>query len=724
MERVTGTRRWLLVVLALIAACSGDPVGPSTGTLAVGVSGLPDGTAAAVTVSGPGGYAHEVAGSDTLADLTPGGYTVVAAAVSSGGFAYRPSQETQSVTVTGGSAAASAEVTYGAAGATLTVTVAGLPSGTSAAITVTGPDAYSRQVTGTATLPGLAAGVYTVTAESVAPAGVTYSPSPGAQAVNLTEGGSAAAQVSYVQGITAGLNLRIDGMYLTQSVQTYAGGVPLVEGRDGYLRVFVTANQPNAASPDVRVRFYDSATLVSELTIAAPGPSVPLSPNEGSLAASWNVPVPASVIRPTLSILATVDPGNGVAEADETDNAFPSSGSPFVPDVRTAAPFSVRFVPVIQDVNGRRGNVSNANLADYLIAAMKMHPLSGYDADLRAPYTTSQPAVQADNGNGAWTRILSELDALRLADHNARYYFGVVSPTYNSGIAGIGYVGGKTAVGWDRPGGDWVAAHEWGHNWGRQHAPCGSPSNPDTKYPYAGGAIGVYGFDVAAQSLKAPTSADIMGYCGNEWISDYTYAGVLAWRSARADVAGDAGQAMQPCLLVWGRIENGQPVLEPAFQVVTRPALPARGGPYAIEGRAADGSALFSLSFAAERVADDPREGEHFAFAVPLSPERAARLDAIRLAVPGRPMVSVRAAAGAVPGAALDVRSTRAAPGRVALRWDAVRHPMVMVRDPVSGEVLSFARGGASEVVTDRADLDLHLSNGLGGRTVRVAVPR
>src|SRR5438132_6003232 len=25
-------------------------------------------------------------------------------------------------------------------------------------------------------------------------------------------------------------------------------------------------------------------------------------------------------------------------------------------------------------------------------------------------------------------------------------------------------------------------------------------------------------------------------------------------------------QAMQPCLLVWGRIENGQPVLEPSFQ--------------------------------------------------------------------------------------------------------------------------------------------------------------
>jgi hypothetical protein len=199
---------------------------------------------------------------------------------------------------------------------------------------------------------------------------------------------------------------------------------------------------------------------------------------------------------------------------------------------------------------------------------------------------------------------------------------------------------------------------------------------------------------------------------------------VLAWRLARADVPEAVGQSVQPCLLVWGRIEDGQPVLEPAFQVVTRPVLPAGGGPYSVEGSAADGSALFHLSFAAERVADDPRGGEHFAFAIPLPPAQAARLEAIRLAIPGRPMVSVRAAAGAVAGPALDVRTTRVSPDRVALRWDAARHPMVMVRDPGTGEILSFARGGAVEVATDGADLDLQPSSGVGGPSFRVAVPR
>jgi hypothetical protein len=721
---MSGIRRLLPVCMWLVAACAGDPSGPTTGSLDVAVSGLPDGTAAAVSVSGPGGYTHDVIGSETLAGLMPGAYTVTAAVVSSGGYVYRPAQDTQSITVTEGAAAASAQVAYGAAGATLAVSVAGLPPGASAAVTVTGPNDFSRPVAATATLSDLPAGVYTLTAESVTSAGVTYSPTPGAQAVTLPEGGSALAQVSYGEGAAVGLNLRIDGMYLTQSVQTYAGTIPLVEGRDGFLRVFVTANQANAATPGVDVRFYDSGALVNELAIAAPGPSVPLSPNEGRLGASWNVPVPGALIRPNLSIVATVDPANAIPEADETDNAFPASGTPLPLDVRTTAPFSVRFVPIIESVNGRRGNVSNANKADFLTAAMRLHPLAAYDADLRAPYTTSQPALQPDNGNSAWTRVLSELDALRLADGNSRYYFGVVDPTYTSGVAGIGYIGGRAAMGWDLPGSDWVAAHEWGHNWGRQHAPCGNPSDPDRNYPYPGGTIGVYGFDVAAQSLKPPSSTDIMGYCGNEWISDYTYTGVLAWRLARADVPEAVGQAVQPCLLVWGRIEDGQPVLEPAFQVVTRPVLPAGSGPYSVEGSAADGSALFHVSFAAERVADDPRGGEHFAFAIPLPPDQAARLDAIRLAVPGRPMVSMRAAAGAVAGPALDVRTTRVSPDRVALRWDPARHPMVMVRDPGTGEILSFARGGAVEVATDRPDLDLQPSSGVGGPSFRVAVPR
>ena len=714
------TRRFLPVFLSLLAACGGsDPSGPSGGSLAVSVSGLPSGTAAAVDVTGPGGYSHGVVATETLTGLSAGTYTVAAAPVTSGGQSYAASVPSQTVTVS--SATVTANVIYGVSGGTLIINVAGLPPATSAAVHVSGPGGYAQDVTESTSLNGLAPGPYTVTAQSVTPAGTSYNPSPGSQIVSVAAAGTSSANVSYTAGAAGGFNLRIDGMYLTQSVQTYTGAVPLVKDRDGYLRVFVTANQTNLTAPQVRVRFYQAANLVSTLTIAPPATSVPLSPNEGSLSSSWNVAVPRTLIQPGLSVLADVDPSNDIAEADETDNQFPASGTPLPLDVHATSAFSVRFVPVLQSVNGRQGNVTNANKDSYLTAAMKIHPLASYDADLRAPYTTTAPAVDANNSS-TWTTILSQLDALRAADGSSRYYFGVVNPSYNSGIAGVGYVGGKTALGWDKNGADWVAAHEWGHNWGRNHAPCGGASGPDPNYPYPGGSTGVYGLDVATQTLKPPSYTDVMGYCDNEWISDYTYEGVLAWREAQPDVVGaDFAGAIQPCLLVWGRIEQGRTILEPAFQLVTRPSLPTRSGGYSVEGRDAAGGRVFQLSFEPEQVADDPMGGRHFAFAVPLQPDRAARLDAIRLSVPGRSPVAVRAAAGAA--APVDLRTTRAGAGRVSLRWNATAHPMVMVRDPATGQVLSFARGGAAEIATERADLEVQLSNGILGRSVRVTVP-
>jgi hypothetical protein len=551
-----------------------------------------------------------------------------------------------------------------------------------------------------------------------------YDPSPGTQNVNVTSGATASASVGYSLASSPGLNLRIDGMNLTQSVQTYAGAVPLVKDRDGFLRVFVTATQSNLAAPSVRVRFAVAGVPTKDTTLGANGLSVPLSPNEGSLSASWNMPVPGALIQPNLTILAEVDPTNTVAETNESDNRFPSTGTPLALDVRPTTTFAVRFVPILQTVNGLQGDVSSANKASYLAAAMRMHPLVAYDADMRAPLSTDAPAVDASSST-AWTQILNELKAKRAADPDgsSRYYYGVVKPTYSSGIAGIGFVGWPVAIGWDKAGADQVAAHEWGHNWGRQHAPCGSAGNPDLNYPYANGAIGVYGFDVAAQSIKPPNYSDLMGYCNNEWISDYTYTAVMDYRGAHADVEGAFAQAMQPCLLVWGRIVDGQPVLEPAFQVVTRPSLPSAPGPYSVEGRAADGSSVFHVSFAPDQVADDPAAGAQFAFAVPLQPDRAERLAAMHLVERGRRIATVRASAGAFAATAR-VETTRLGGGRVGLRWDASAHPVLMVRDPVTGEVLSFARSGRSEVVTDRGELDLQLSTGVGGRSMRLAVPR
>src|SRR5262245_15511272 len=83
--RITVSRRIAPLLLALLAACGGnDPSGPSGGSLAVSVYGLPSGATASVSVTGPGGYSHDLSSTETLTGLSAGSYTVSADAVISG----------------------------------------------------------------------------------------------------------------------------------------------------------------------------------------------------------------------------------------------------------------------------------------------------------------------------------------------------------------------------------------------------------------------------------------------------------------------------------------------------------------------------------------------------------------------------------------------------------------------------------------------------------------
>jgi hypothetical protein len=164
---------------------------------------------------------------------------------------------------------------------------------------------------------------------------------------------------------------------------------------------------------------------------------------------------------------------------------------------------------------------------------------------------------------------------------------------------------------------------------------------------------------------------------------------------------------------------NGQPVLEPAFQSTTRPSLPRGGGPYHIEARTGDGARVFALDFSPLEVADDPQGGQHFAFAVPVTLEQHARIHHLRLSGAGGVAEIAREGDGAA-----EVEVASAGPGRVSLRWDAKRAPMVVVRDPRSGQILSFARGGRTEVVTEAAELSVGISDRVQTREKLVRVSR
>lgn len=132
----------LMLAGILLAACGGGggsagtpgPVPPpaaTTGALTVTVSGLPSGVNGAFRVTGPGNYLQDLTQTQTLNNLAPGSYNVVASSVTAGGLTYQPAPTSQAATVIAGATAA-ATVVYANSALTLGLTrvVAGLDNPT------------------------------------------------------------------------------------------------------------------------------------------------------------------------------------------------------------------------------------------------------------------------------------------------------------------------------------------------------------------------------------------------------------------------------------------------------------------------------------------------------------------------------------------------------------------------------------------------------------------
>lgn len=551
-----------------------------------------------------------------------------------------------------------------------------------------------------------------------------------------TPGGTAASSGLFtVTASSSGLDLTIDGLYITQSTQNYpAHDVGLIAGRSAWVRVFVLANQTNTAAPQVKVSFVNGSTT-NTLTINAPGSSVPTNVDTANANASWNMAVPAAWITAGTTVSADVDPTNQITESNKSNNHF-SYGALSMQSVHQ---WKITLIP-IHTTDGRTGTVENSSRTktDLVDPARRLYPVPDtVDVVVGATFNSStagsSPLLKSDGTN--WSNVLSELLAKRAADGvTDRYYFGFVNVSYNSGVAGLGYIGRPAAIGWDYNGAEWVLAHEEGHNFGRQHSPCGGASNPDPNYPYAGGTIGVPGWDVFATSgnLKPTTDTDIMGYCSNQWISDYVYKSVLSFRAAQGtsfDVVQNvatnganttSGAVAKPGLLVWGRIEGGRMILEPAFRVTTSGAA-IEAGPYTWEGNDARGRVLARVPFQTYEVADMPNdEPQHFAFVVPLDTVQMDALDTVHVVKGESELAVQRAKAATQTQAAMSIFRVADLPTRGAeIHWDAIAHPMVMLRDAKTGEVRGFLRGGDATVEDAPDNLEIQLSDGVKNRIVQ-----
>lgn len=196
---MTRSPRLILGIVLLLAACGGgstttDPT-PTTGTLAVQVSGLA-GATASIQVSGPGGFARTLSSTTSFPAVETGSYTVTAPNAASTSYDYHPALSTQTVEVTA-SNTTTATVSYAATSGALTLSIGGLPSGKSADVTVNGPAGYVTHVSATGTLNRLAPGQYTLAVAPVSEFGMGWGPTTTPTAMTVTAGSTASQSLAF-----------------------------------------------------------------------------------------------------------------------------------------------------------------------------------------------------------------------------------------------------------------------------------------------------------------------------------------------------------------------------------------------------------------------------------------------------------------------------------------------------------------------------------------------
>lgn len=569
---------------------------------------------------------------------------------------------------------------------------------------------------------------------------------------------SSLTPVAFTAEATVGID--VTAVHVNQGSQTYPGHIPLVAGRAGLLRVFVQANAPNEETPDVRIDLYDGAVQVASQVVPAPSGRVPSSIEPDAAASSWNLHLPAELVGPSLGLRVTVDEDGTMEVADRSTLVWPTDGSIHRPDVRTLPPFRATFVRIFSEDLGTTADLTEENLADYMAMTLDLFPIAESDAIIRpGTYVTDvEPLSGSQQGQG-WTQLLGELGQVRLMDGAqdpgalSRYYHGILRRTSAGGIAGIAYVVPNpsrsdsvlVALSHDDPTTrSRVVAHEFGHNFGRWHAPCGniSAQSRDNAFPHSGARLGSPGYSARSGILISAVGGhrDIMSYCIPSWSSDYTYEAVFDMRRARPIGSPSTARGQVDGILVsgeWSRSMGAE--LRPVLPLRSVP-VPGSGGSAELRGYDASGALLFRRGVAGVVLdhADDPTLRHFFAF-VPLPSESRDELVRVTLSSPEGDAELSRSipppgAPGAIPPTGLQVDGVAPPPGGAAaapgatswsrVRWNAEDFPLVVLRDEGSGRVLSLARRGDVRIPRPESGrLHVQLSDGVGTLDEVVPVP-
>lgn len=343
-----------------------------------------------------------------------------------------------------------------------------------------------------------------------------------------------------VSGVAVFQAVKVDVVKKGAFVAASKRNAPVVAKRPGLFRIYVTPGdgwEAREITAEVRLVAGEKKFPILRETKKISGASKDEDPKS-----TFNLEVPAENLLPgvTFQVALTASDAEKVNEGEESQGRFPADGSFEELGAESSGKLRVVIVPVKYntDGSGRTPDLGPTQLERYKKTLMQRYPTSEVEVTTRTPY----PWTTTIAGNGAgFSSVLRAMHQLRQRDQvdDDVYYYGLLAPTSSmssfcqggcvmglSTVAdedtpvmrasvGVGFTGQEAAN---------TMAHELGHAHGREHAPCGGASGVDPDFPYPQAQLGVWGYDIFGKTLISPTKGrDMMGYCPNEWVSDYTY---------------------------------------------------------------------------------------------------------------------------------------------------------------------------------------------------------
>ncbi|MEZ4558686.1 MAG: hypothetical protein R2854_20025 [Caldilineaceae bacterium] len=469
------------------------------------------------------------------------------------------------------------------------------------------------------------------------------------------------------------VDVAVTNVEVTQSIQDLSNSVDLIREKRTGVRVHVDAAGQNV--PGITARLYrinGSGSVIDGPISPSSGTqylTIQDNPNRATFDHAFYFALPADwVDDATLRLRAEVNPNQLPPEPNFANNVqdtptfnllssptlrthlvvwgYTAGGTYYQPDtiqeVYQARSWIRRTYPVASNTGGFNSAEPGFRLDTRVINDGNLggHVLRTSDFCLDIPAKNREfCAANYMNSCAKWLRATEGIP-------NDQLIYSMIwnaSPTlpFPRGRASGSVSAGPTGPqswGWDNDGssGDWYMGHEVGHNAGRNHpTPAGDDPNTevregcghsrsDNSFPYANAAIGngsMWGFDVGDVGLNSAltprvypnnTWRDMMSYCDNQWISDYTYEGIYNFLSSATAAGANTVQAVHAgdaYIALFGTIYTEDAV--GTFDVVglwdsAGPYAAPTSGPFRMVFLDGGGSELAGYDFDGEATDTDP----------------------------------------------------------------------------------------------------------------------